>query len=132
MASEWREAALGDIIELKRGYDLPQQNRVNGTVPIVSSSGISDYHSVPRVNGPGVVTGRYGTIGEVFYIREDFWPLNTTLYVRDFKGNDPRFVSYLLRTINFLAYSDKAAVPGVNRNHLHSERVFVPKDIGEQ
>jgi type I restriction enzyme S subunit len=132
MASEWREAALGDIVELKRGYDLPQQNRVKGTIPIVSSSGISDYHSVSKVNGPGVVTGRYGTIGEVFYIRESFWPLNTTLYVRDFKGNDPRFVSYLMLTVNFLAYSDKAAVPGVNRNHLHAERVCVPTDVGEQ
>lgn len=132
MAGEWREAALGDVIELKRGFDLPQQDRVRGSFPIVSSSGITDHHCVAKVKGPGVVTGRYGTIGEVFFVREDFWPLNTTLYVLDFKGNDPRFVSYLLRTVNFLAYSDKAAVPGVNRNHLHSARVFVPTDVSEQ
>jgi type I restriction enzyme, S subunit len=132
MASEWREAALGDVIELKRGFDLPQQDRAIGTFPIVSSSGVSDHHSVAKVKGPGVVTGRYGTIGEVFFVQEDFWPLNTTLYVCDFKGNDPRFVSYLLRTVNFLAYSDKAAVPGVNRNHLHSARVFVPTKVSEQ
>ncbi len=132
MAGEWREAALGDVIELKRGFDLPQQHRARGNFPIVSSSGVSDYHSVPKVKGPGVVTGRYGTIGEVFFIRKDFWPLNTTLYVCDFKGNDPRFVSYLLRTVNFFAYSDKAAVPGVNRNHLHSARVFVPTETSEQ
>jgi type I restriction enzyme S subunit len=72
------------------------------------------------------VTGRYGTIGAVYYIPGDFWPLNTTLYVRDFKGNDPRFVAYLLRTLDFSIYSDKAAVPGVNRNHLHEMRVRVP------
>jgi len=82
--------------------------------------------------GPGVVTGRYGTIGQVFYIEADYWPLNTTLYVRDFKGNDPRFVSYLLRTLNFRAYSDKGAVPGVNRNHLHEEVVAFPSEISEQ
>jgi type I restriction enzyme S subunit len=72
------------------------------------------------------VTGRYGTIGQVFHIVEDFWPLNTALYVRDFKGNDVRFISYLLQTLDFSAYSDKAAVPGVNRNHLHMASVRVP------
>ena len=81
---EWRDATLGDVIELKRGHDLPQQDRHRGTIPIVSSSGVSDYHSVPKVKGPGVVTGRYGTLGQVFYIAEDFWPLNTTLYVQFF------------------------------------------------
>jgi type I restriction enzyme S subunit len=59
-------------------------------------------------------------------VSEDFWPLNTTLYVRDFKGNDPKFISYFLQTIDFLAYSDKAAVPGVNRNHLHEAMVSMP------
>lgn len=78
------------------------------------------------VVGPGVVTGRYGTIGQVFYVEEDFWPLNTTLYVRDFKGNDRKFVHYFLKTVDYLAYSDKAAVPGVNRNHLHEAPAAVP------
>jgi type I restriction enzyme, S subunit len=73
-----------------------------------------------------VVTGRYGTIGEVFYVEEDFWPLNTTLYVRDFKGNSPRYCYFLLETINFDTYSDKAAVPGINRNHVHREPVVIP------
>jgi type I restriction enzyme S subunit len=82
--------------------------------------------------GPGVVTGRYGTIGEVFFIEDDFWPLNTTLYVKDFKGNDPRFISYFLRSINFHAYTDKAAVPGINRNDLHKAEIIFPSDIEEQ
>ncbi|TDV30463.1 restriction endonuclease subunit S [Stenotrophomonas sp. CC22-02] len=122
----WKELNLGDVIELKRGYDLPKGRRSVGVIPIVSSSGISDFHSEAMVKGPGVVTGRYGTIGEVFYVDGDFWPLNTTLYVRDFKGSDPRFISYFLRTLDFQAYSDKGAVPGVNRNHLHTAKVRVP------
>jgi type I restriction enzyme S subunit len=126
------DATLGDVIELKRGYDLPQQDRVVGTVPIVSSSGTTDHHSKPMVNGPGVITGRYGTLGQVFYLKEDFWPLNTTLYVKDFKGNDPRFVSYFLRSLNFHAYSDKAAVPGLNRNHLHVAPVRYPANLDDQ
>ncbi|MVF24617.1 restriction endonuclease subunit S [Methylocaldum sp. BRCS4] len=129
---EWRECSLGDLIELKRGYDLPQQRRLPGTVPIVSSSGITDFHSESMVTGPGVVTGRYGTLGQVFYIQDNFWPLNTTLYVRDFKGNDPRFISYFLKSIDFFAYSDKAAVPGLNRNDLHQARVLYPVKKTEQ
>lgn len=124
--SEWREVRLGDVVELQRGFDLPTQARRPGRVPIVSSSGISGSHDEARVKGPGVVTGRYGTLGQVFYITQPFWPLNTTLFARDFKGNDPHFVSYLLKTVDFLAYSDKAAVPGINRNHLHEAIVRVP------
>lgn len=130
-SSEWTEAFLGGVLELKRGYDLPKDKRAQGHVPIVSSSGVSDFHIEAMVKGPGVVTGRYGTIGEVFYVEEDYWPLNTTLYVRDFKGNDPRFISYFLKTLDFQAYSDKGAVPGINRNHLHLAKVRVP-DLGTQ
>jgi len=132
MASEWRESSLGEVVELKRGYDLPQQDRQPGNIAIISSSGPTGFHNEAKVKGPGVVTGRYGTLGEVFYVREDFWPLNTTLYVRDFKGNDPRFISYFLRGLDFFAYSDKAAVPGVNRNHLHQGQVSVPTNVAEQ
>ncbi|MBF6622184.1 MAG: restriction endonuclease subunit S [Pseudomonas stutzeri] len=131
MSSEWYSGKLGDVIELKRGYDLPQAKRNKGVVPLVSSSGVSDSHNTAMVNGPGVVTGRYGTIGQVFYVEDDFWPLNTTLYVRDFKGNHPKFVHYFLKTLDFLAYSDKAAVPGVNRNHLHEAPVILPP-VAEQ
>jgi type I restriction enzyme, S subunit len=106
IGEEWRETTLGDVIELKRGYDLPQQRRSPGPIPVVSSSGVTDYHREAMVRGPGVVTGRYGTLGEVFYIDQDFWPLNTTLYVRDFKGSDPKFIGYFLCSLNFLAYSD--------------------------
>jgi len=128
---EWQLCQLGDIIELKRGYDLSKQARISGSVPLVSSSGISDYISEAKVDAPGVITGRYGTIGQVFYLDEPFWPLNTTLYVRDFKGNDPRFVSYFLSQIDFMAYSDKAAVPGINRNHVHQAIVNLPP-VSEQ
>ncbi len=126
MRSDWRPGKLGDFIELKRGYDLPKKDRADGEIPVVSSSGISGTHSEHKVAAPGVVTGRCGTIGEVFFITENFWPLNTTLYVRDFKGNDPQFVAYFLKTFDFEKFSDKAAVPGINRNHLHAETVVFP------
>lgn len=128
----WFTARLGDIIELKCGYNLPKQNRCAGHVPVISSAGESGYHSESRACAPGVVTGRYGTLGKVFFVKRDFWPLNTTLYVADFKGNDPRFIGYLLQQIDVSMYSDKAAVPGINRHHLHESIVRLPRDVNEQ
>jgi type I restriction enzyme S subunit len=132
MANDWRTCTLGEVVELKRGFDLPGHKRKPGPIPLVSSSGVTDHIDTPMAAGPGVVTGRYGTIGEVFYIPTDFWPLNTTHFVNDFKGNDPRFISYLLQQLQFRAYSDKAAVPGLNRNHLHTAPVSIPSDSREQ
>jgi type I restriction enzyme S subunit len=107
-------------------YDLPHHDRRPGPFPIVSSAGVTDYHAEAKARGPGVVTGRYGTLGEVFFVEGDFWPLNTALYVRDFKGSDPRFISYFLRQLNFGTQNAAGAVPGVNRNHLHAMDVRVP------
>lgn len=127
----WRKLILGDVIRLKRGHDLPASQRIHGEIPIISSSGITGYHSLAKVEGPGVVTGRYGTLGEVHYIEGPYWPLNTSLYVEDFKGNNPRFVSYLLLTLNLGSQNTAGAVPGVNRNALHQLLVNVP-DLGAQ
>lgn len=131
MLSEWPVVSLGEVIHLKRGYDLAAREREPGHVPVVSSSGTTGTHSKAMVDAPGVVTGRYGTIGLVHYVGTSFWPLNTTLYVQDFKGNDPRFIYYLLKTVSYRDYLDKAAVPGINRNDLHRARVYLPP-ISEQ
>lgn len=124
--SKWQECQLGDMIRFKRGYDLPHRERAEGKFPIISSSGISGFHKIAKVKGPGVVTGRYGTIGEVFYISDDFWPLNTSLYVQDFKGNYPRYISYFLKILDLGSQNVAGAVPGVNRNALHKLMVRKP------
>jgi type I restriction enzyme S subunit len=117
---KWRECLLGDVFTLQRGHDLPESKRQTGEVPVVTSSGITGQHNEAKAKAPGVVTGRYGTLGEVFYISEDYWPHNTALYVKDFKGNCPRFVAYFLRNSLRNYQSDKAAVPGIDRNVLHA------------
>ncbi len=132
MPQNWKTYKLGEVIELKRGYDLPSRVRVKGDFNVISSSGISDTHNSYKVEGPGVVTGRYGTIGEVFFTKEKFWPLNTSLYVRDFKENDPKFIYYLLKTINWTSYSTKSAVPGIDRNEVHQADVTIPESLPEQ
>ena len=110
----------------QRGFDLPSGRRKKGTIPIVSSGGFSGYHDVARAKQPGIVIGRYGSIGNIFYIEEDYWPLNTTLFVKDFKSNYPLFIYYLLHTIRFEEHNGKTGVPGVNRNDLHSICVLLP------
>jgi type I restriction enzyme S subunit len=127
----WEVVRLGEKITLQRGFDLPNSQRMPGPFPVVSSSGITGTHSQAKVKGPGVITGRYGTLGEIHYIEDDYWPLNTTLFVSEFRGNDPLFVSYFLATVNMQSFNDKTSVPGVNRNHVHATTVAFPP-IAEQ
>lgn len=123
---------LGDLITLKRGYDLPEKVRVVGPYPVISSAGISGYHNEFKVEGPGVVTGRYGTLGEMYYAEGRYWPHNTALYVQDFKGNDPKYIYYLLGCLGRIRTSDKSAVPGVNRNELHEMEIPAISDPSVQ
>jgi type I restriction enzyme, S subunit len=122
----WERRKLGSILTLKRGYDLPEVERVPGSFPIVSSSGITGFHNHSKAVGPGVVTGRYGTLGEVYYIEGDYWPLNTALYVLDYKGHHPLMVFHLLKLLLKGIITEKAAVPGVDRNVLHTMPVTWP------
>lgn len=122
----WERRELGDCFTLKRGHDLPESQRLPGAIPVVSSSGITGYHSAKKATGPGVVTGRYGTLGEVYYVDEDYWPHNTALYVSDFKEAIPRVVFFVLKNALQKAQSNNAAVPGLNRNVIHTFEVLWP------
>jgi type I restriction enzyme S subunit len=123
--SDWQAIRLGDVLTLQRGFDLPARERGEGPFPIVSSAGVTGSHREFKVKPPGVVIGRYGSLGTVHWVSKPFWPLNTSLWVKDFKGNDPRFVAYLLKTVT-VDGSTASAVPGVNRNHLHTRTVRRP------
>lgn len=117
---------LEKAVELQRGFDLPSDKRNRGLVPVVASTGIAGYHDVAMVNPPGVVIGRSGSIGGGQYITRPYWPLNTTLWVKDFLGNDPRFCYYLLRNIDFSRFNVGSGVPTLNRNHIASVMVNIP------
>ena len=127
----WTTKTLGNVVDLKRGFDLPTSRRVDGNFPVYSSSGLTGTHNDYAVEGPCVITGRYGTIGKVFYSGGDCWPLNTALYSCDFKGNDPRYIFYLLQTVPWQEYATASAVPGINRNHVNTHEVTIP-DIETQ
>ncbi|MDD1438505.1 restriction endonuclease subunit S, partial [Dolichospermum sp. ST_sed10] len=128
----WEIKKLGEVCTLQRGFDLPKGQREEGDYLLISSSGCIDTHTEAKSFAPGVVTGRSGSIGSVFFITEDFWPLNTTLYVKDFHGNDPRFIFYLLNKFDLKRFASGVGVPTLNRNSVHSELVIIPSSIIEQ
>jgi type I restriction enzyme S subunit len=125
--STWKATTLGEIVELQRGFDLPEYKRRPGHVPVIGSAGPTGWHDTALVNGPGIVVGRAGaSAGVVTYVCEPFWPHNATLFVKNFKGNDPRFLYYFLQTLPFRDLNSGAAQPMLNRNYAYSLPVRVP------
>ena len=123
---EWEEGLLGDFFTLQRGFDLPIQDRVPGKFPIITSSGYSAGHHEYKVKGPGVVTGRSGVIGKVFYVLEDFWPLNTSLFIKEYKLGTPLFSYFTLKFADLESFNAGSAVPTLNRNHVHAHVAAIP------
>jgi len=128
---EWRTTTLGEVVTLQRGFDLPTAERKPGPYSVIASTGTVGTHDKAMVHGPGVVVGRSGSLGGGQYIKRDFWPLNTTLWVKDFHTNDPRFCSFLLQSLDLKRYDAGSGVPTLNRNHIHPLPVRVP-DFPEQ
>lgn len=122
----WSKEPLENLLVLQRGFDLPISKRVEGKVPIYASTGINGFHNNAKVKGPGVVTGRSGSLGTVMYVAKDFWPLNTTLWVKEFKKSSPIFATFLLRAMKLEGYNGGAAVPTLNRNDVHKVDVLCP------
>jgi type I restriction enzyme, S subunit len=122
----WRQVRLIDFIRLQRGFDLPKSYMKGGEVPVLGSNCVIGYHNESKVDPPGVVTGRSGTLGIVQYTDSPYWPHNTALWVRDFKGNHPKFVFYKLQTLNLETFNGGVSVPTLNRNVLDDLEVSIP------
>lgn len=131
-AEDWVTRSIADIAPLQRGFDLPSTLRQDGAFPVVYSNGVIAFHSKSMVRGPGVVTGRSGTLGSVHYVKDDFWPHNTSLWVTRFNGNAPLFVFYLFHFIGFERFASGSGVPTLNRNDAHGFRVAIPPAKAEQ
>jgi type I restriction enzyme S subunit len=128
----WAVNSFGAIAPLQRGFDLPNPQLRPGPYPVVYSNGVVTHHSMYQVRGPGVVTGRSGTIGNVTYVEENFWPHNTSLWVTSFKGNDPKFIFFLYSMANLERFATGSGVPTLNRNDVHAFRVAIPTTFAEQ
>lgn len=115
------------FVTLQRGFDLPKSRMLGGVVPVLGSNGVIGHHSEIKVEAPGVVTGRSGTLGLVQYSEQPYWPHNTTLWVKDFKGNSPKFVYYKLKTLYLERFNGGASVPTLNRNVLDTLLIRIPR-----
>jgi type I restriction enzyme, S subunit len=124
--STWRLGQLSDLLVLQRGFDLPSSSRVEGPYPVMAASGPSGTHNEYAVKGPGVTTGRSGVLGKVFLVQDDFWPLNTSLWVKEFRISQPYHAYFLLKTLDFATYNAGSAVPTLNRNHVHNLPLALP------
>ena len=122
----WKECKLGDAAVFQRGHDLPKTEMKMGAIPVAGSNGIIGYHNESTTKGPGLTIGRSGNIGTPKFYRDDFWALNTVLYVKDFKGNDEKYIFYFLQTFDFEGFNAGSAVPTLNRNHIHEIPVVIP------
>jgi len=122
----WHKLTFKAFVTLQRGFDLPVTEMKDGGIPVLGSTGVIGYHNKAKVNPPGVVTGRSGTLGVVQYTDKPYWPHNTSLWVKDFKSNHPKFVYYKMKTLNFERFNGGASVPTLNRNNLDNLTVQIP------
>ncbi len=122
----WDVGQLDDMLVLQRGFDLPTPQRILGQYPIIAASGPAGTHNEYKVPGPGVTTGRSGVLGRVFFVHENYWPLNTSLWVKEFKASRPIYAYQLLCTIDLGMFNAGSAVPTLNRNHIHGLPVILP------
>ena len=125
-SADWLLCTVGDQVTLQRGKDITKKAARPGNVPVISSGGVSFFHDEPFTLGPGVLLGRKGSVGKVHFSTVDFWPHDTTLYVKDFKGNVPRYVYHFFRQFPISDYEASAANPSLNRNNLHPVAVRWP------
>lgn len=126
-----KKIIFDEFVRLNRGFDLPESKIVDGEYPVVASTNIKAYHNAYKVKPPVVVTGRSGSLGKVQYIDIKCWPLNTSLYSKDFRGNNPKYIYYFLQTMHLEQYNAGAGVPTLNQNHLQRLKIVV-HDIDEQ
>ncbi|MFO1417056.1 MAG: restriction endonuclease subunit S [Methylotetracoccus sp.] len=130
--TDWTSMTLSQVVKLQRGHDLPATRRGEGSVPVIGSFGVTGLHDEAMYQGPGVAIGRSGaSMGVATYCSEDYWPLNTCLFVKDFQGNNPRWIYYLLHSIDFSAYNSGSVQPMLNRNYIANMPIEVPP-VGEQ
>jgi type I restriction enzyme, S subunit len=122
----WEFVMLGKKIRLQRGVDITKDQQEDGPYPVVSSGGVDSYHNEFICHGPGVLIGRKGSAGKLHYEERNYWPHDTTLYVRSFGGNVPKFAYYKLMSIDLLSYDTGSANPTINRNIVHPTKVSWP------
>jgi type I restriction enzyme, S subunit len=128
----WEIKRVEEFAPLQRGFDLPVEKIIAGKYPVVFSNGILKFHNEFKALAPGVVTGRSGTIGKVTFVEQNYWPHNTSLWVTDFKGNEPKYVYYFYVHFDLSRFSSGSGVPTLNRNDVHRQKILLPPPLEQK
>ncbi len=129
----WRKVKIKDWLELKYGFGLSEKERIEGDVPVYGSSGVVGWHNKPAVKKEGIIIGRKGNVGAVYFSEKPFYPIDTVYFVDSLKKDgDLKFFYYLLKTINFKKIDINVGVPGLNRDTAYSLEILIPKDVNQQ
>ena len=123
----WSRTNINGILTFHRGYDLTKNEMKAGRYPVIGSTSIIGYHNEFKIKGPGIVTGRSGSLGKYQLVWDDFWPHNTSLYISNYKGHNIFFVYSLLQTVDFASLNNGGAIPTLNRNVLSNIEVIEPE-----
>src|SRR5207247_2323714 len=118
----WERLPLGERLTLHYGKALKEDQRIEGAIPVYGSSGIVGTHEVALTKGPGIIIGRKGNVGSVYWSSKDFWPIDTVYFVNAETSN--LYLFYALKEMHFI--STDVAVPGLNRDFAYSRPLLVP------
>ena len=124
--SGWETLALGSTLNLQRGFDLPVSRRVAGGVSVYGSTGIVGEHNMAKVDSPTIITGRSGSLGRVCFVDDPCWPLNTSLWVTDFKAVSIYFAYFMLSEMDLAKFNGGVSVPTLDRKVAHAANVLIP------
>lgn len=129
---EWTVKPLADVVEIQRGFDLPHHARKPGPYPVLTAGETGGFHDEGPIKGPGVTIGRATNLGRPKWSNVDFWPHNTTMFVKDFKGNNPRWVYHLFEATDLSGFDSGSVQPMLNRNYIAQVPVRVPPVLEQQ
>lgn len=129
---DWVTRPLSQFVSLQRGFDLPTHARVPGSVPVLSSGGVNGSHNEAKVDGDNFVIGRVTNIGRPTWSSVPFWPLNTTLFVKDFLGNFPKFCFYWFLATDLSGFDSGSVQPTLNRNYIANIPVAIPSFVEQR
>lgn len=125
--TKWVKCKLGDICTLNYGKALTATKRVAGDIPVYSSAGITGWHNTPLVQGKGIIVGRKGTVGTVYYSNEAFYCIDTAYYILpNDEIYDSQWLFYRLKSLHLYKLNEDSAVPGLNRETAYAQEFLLP------
>jgi type I restriction enzyme, S subunit len=125
LPDSWSPLKIGDVLDFNYGKGLPAEQRKEGTIPVYGSNGRVGCHDESLITGPALIVGRKGSVGEVHYEEGPCWPIDTTYFINEFYGLNPRFIFHQLRYLNLGKFEKSTAIPGISRTDIYDKALLL-------